>query len=450
MHHITIAAIATPPGIGGVGIIRISGPASVQIAKKIAGIVPPPRQAVLRQFRDTQGTVLDQGILIYFPSPNSFTGDDVLELHAHGGPIVLDLLLQQALILGAQLARPGEFTERAYLAGKIDLTQAEAVADLISSSTSAAALASARTLQGAFSQQIYNLKDKLLALRTLVEASLDFPDEPIDLLSSENLLGQIDELNGIQQTLVQGAKQGQLLRDGITLVIAGPPNVGKSSLLNAFTGRDTAIVTPIPGTTRDLLHDSMQIDGMPVHLLDTAGIHEAVTDVVEQEGIRRAKEAISQADRVLWVFDDAADQTQQLLNPEQIVIPPIQFTLVRNKIDLTGTAPGIKHTDSRYIEIAVSAKTGLGLDVLRQHLKACVGYQDTGEGNYMARRRHLDILHQVSTHLQAARSLITSTAAYELIAEELRQAHNALGYITGELLPDELLGEIFSQFCIGK
>jgi len=445
----TIVAIATPPGFGGIGVVRVSGPKVKEVAIAILGLIPPPRYATLKSFIDNKQQIIDQGLAIFFPAPNSFTGEDILELHGHGGPVVLDLILQRILELGAKLARPGEFTERAYLAGKLDLAQAEAIADLISSSTVSAAKASIRTLQGVLSQKIYQLKDQLLELRLYVEGALDFADEDIDWLNAGKLIERLQKLIEDHQQLLRQAQQGRLLRDGLNLVIAGAPNAGKSSLLNALTGKDAAIVTPIAGTTRDLLKEYMQIDGMPLHIIDTAGIHTGSSDLVEREGIRRAKEAINQADRVLWVFDDYTDPQHQALNQAQLPAN-VPFTFIRNKIDLTGSYPGINNYGDQ-IEVAISAATGVGLDVLRQHLKNCVGFS-ANEGDFIAHRRHLNAIEQAVTNLQAAYRLLIDLHqnSIEIIAEELRQAQHAIGQITGEVTSEDLLAEIFAKFCIGK
>jgi tRNA modification GTPase len=446
----TIAAIATPPGLGGVGIVRVSGTLVREIAVSILGLVPKPRHAVLRSFLDQNHQAIDQGIALFFPAPNSFTGEDVLELHGHGGLVVLDLILQRILSLGAKLAKPGEFTERAYLTGKLDLIQAEAVADLITSSTASAAKASMRTLQGAFSQHVHRLKDQILELRLYLEGALDFVDEDIDWFGFGNITTRLDQLLQNHQHLLSQANQGRLLRDGLNLVIAGAPNAGKSSLLNALTGKDVAIVTPIPGTTRDVLKEYIQLDGMPLHIIDTAGIRVVTGDVVEREGIKRAKTAITQADRVLWLFDDATDPHFKTLHQAELP-PDIPLTLVRNKIDLTGTQAALRKVDN-YTEIAISTVTGLGLDILRQHLKDCVGF-NINEGDFIAHRRHLDAITRALTHVQAAKILVDDDVcqySIELIAEELRHAQNAIGQITGEITTEDLLTEIFSKFCVGK
>ncbi|PVV11505.1 MAG: tRNA uridine-5-carboxymethylaminomethyl(34) synthesis GTPase MnmE [gamma proteobacterium symbiont of Ctena orbiculata] len=443
----TIAAIATPPGRGSVGIVRISGPECGRIAELLLGSVPPPRQASLRSFRDQHDNTIDSGLAIYFPNPQSFTGEDVLELQGHGGPVVLDLLLQQILQHGARLARPGEFSERAFLNGKLDLVQAEAIADLIDAESQAAARSATRTLQGAFSNKIHKLVEALIELRLYVESAIDFPEEEIDFLVdskvSERLHTILDEINATHQS----AHSGRLLRDGLTLVIAGRPNAGKSSLLNALAGAESAIVTDIPGTTRDLLRERITIEGMPLHIIDTAGMRDS-HDPVEAEGIRRAKQEMELADRVLWVFDDHTDPQHLAVDREQLP-DGVPVTLIRNKIDIAGSSP--RHNeDESGIEIALSATRGEGIDLLRAHLVQCVGYQHLGEGDFIARRRHLDALERAIEHLRQGALSLQRDRAGELLAEDLRLAQQSLGEITGEFTVDDLLGRIFSSFCIGK
>ncbi len=443
----TIAAIATPPGQGGVGIVRLSGPKCRAIAEAMIGLLPQPRHAHLTHFNDTSGQLIDEGIALFFPTPNSFTGEDVLELQGHGGPVVMDILLQTTLDMGARFARPGEFSERAFLNGKLDLVQAEAIADLITSGTVSAARLAIRSLQGKFSERIYQLVESVTNLRIYIEAALDFPEEEIDFLSdgrvSTNLQNIVDELKQV----VASAETGRLLRDGMTLVIAGLPNAGKSSLLNALAGRETAIVTPIPGTTRDLLREQIQIKGMPLHIIDTAGLRES-DDPVEREGVRRAREQIEQADRLLWVFDDQSDPDN--LSIEQALLPPnIPLTLIRNKIDIGNREPEISQC-VRGVEVALSAKEGVGIELLQQHLTDSVGYHGDVEGEFIARRRHLDALKRAAEHLTIATTVLENEAAGELVAEELRFVQNTLSEITGEFSPDDLLGKIFSSFCIGK
>lgn len=443
----TIAAVATPPGRGGVGIVRVSGPACSDISKAIIGLVPEPRYATLALFRDAEGSVIDEGIVLFFPAPNSFTGEDVMEFQGHGGPVVMDLLLSRILSQGARMARPGEFSERAFLNDKLDLVQAESIADLIEADTAAAARLATRSLQGVFSRQIHGLVHSLIQLRMYVEAAIDFPEEEIDFLSdgkvSADLRSVIENLRAVQEN----ARVGRLLRDGMHLVIAGQPNAGKSSLLNALAGRESAIVTEVPGTTRDLLREQIQIDGMPLHLVDTAGLRDS-EDRVELEGIRRAREEIAQADRILWVFDDQADPQHDALNREALP-PKVPLTLIRSKIDLTGTKPGICETKEG-MEIGLSTLNGEGIDALKQHLKECMGYRGEQEGEFIARRRHIDALERADACLLTAERVFLESGAGELLADDLLQAQNALGEITGEFSADDLLGEIFSSFCIGK
>ncbi|WP_139557249.1 tRNA uridine-5-carboxymethylaminomethyl(34) synthesis GTPase MnmE [Methylotetracoccus oryzae] len=443
--HDTIAAIATPPGRGGVSIVRVSGPGVGRVVAAILAQTLDARRARLCRFRDHDGSVIDEGLALYFPGPHSFSGEDMLELHGHGGPVVSDLLLQRVLSAGARLAQPGEFTERAFLNGKIDLAQAEAVADLIDAATEQAARSAQRSLQGDFSKHIAALCDELVWLRTYVEAAIDFSDEEIDFLNSGQVSARLGELSTRLDALVATARQGELLRDGLTVVIAGRPNVGKSSLLNRLAGRDTAIVTDIAGTTRDLLREHIQIDGLPLHVIDTAGIHDA-PDRVEQEGIRRARAAIAEAGRVLLVLDDRfPEQGEELLQELPAGVP---ITRVHNKTDLTNAPPRIEVTPSG-THVYLSAETGAGLSELRQHLKDCAGYRSEEGGIFMARRRHLEALRRTRQTLDQA--MINCGASNpELFADDLRAAHEALGEITGRFTTEDLLGSIFSSFCIGK
>lgn len=443
----TITAIATPPGRGGVGIVRVSGPACCHIAEKILGHVPKIRYAEYLPFKDQNSTIIDTGIALYFKKPHSFTGEDVLELQAHGGPVVLDMLLKIVVACGARLARAGEFSEQAFLNNKMDLAQAEAVADLIAADSESAARAATRSLQGEFSRSIHAMVENIIQLRLYVEAALDFPEEEIDFISDGKIA---DQLNTIQQALIkvfESARQGCLLREGMTLVIAGKPNAGKSSLLNQLAGREAAIVTDIAGTTRDVLREHIQIDGLPLHIIDTAGLRDS-PDRVEQEGIRRAWREIEQADRLLLVLDDRDHQDEHLVIEDKIPAH-IGVTRIYNKIDLTGREAEIKITPQG-TEIALSAKTNAGLDLLRSHLKQIMGYEQSGEGQFMARRRHLDALQTAEQHLNSAYHCLHVLRAGELLAEELRAAQEALSQITGEFTADDLLGRIFSSFCIGK
>ena len=454
----TIAAIATPPGRGGVGIIRVSGPHAAVIAQQITQRQLAPRHAGYGAFYEHQSGVaeiLDRGIALYFPGPNSFTGEDVLELQGHGGPIILDCLLREVIRLGARLARPGEFSERAFLNDKLDLAQAEAIADLIDSASEQAARSAVRSLSGEFSRRIDTLLEQLIELRLYVEAAIDFPEEEIDFLADGKIAAALHNLLAVVADVLVSARQGALLREGMTVVIAGAPNAGKSSLLNALAGRDTAIVTPIAGTTRDVLREHIQIDGLPLHIIDTAGLRDS-PDAIEQEGIRRAWLEIEKADHILLMVD-SSNAAQNQANPAAIwpgspLLAGAQpVTLVRNKCDISGLDVGlIAASDDAPCSINLSAKTGAGVDVLRAHLKASVGYNNAGDGNFSARRRHLDALERTLSFLQAGQQQLQNQHAGELLAEDLRQAQQALGEITGKFTPDDLLGRIFSSFCIGK
>jgi tRNA modification GTPase len=444
----TIAAIATPPGRGGIAVVRISGPLVSEVAVGMLGELPPPRRAVFRSFRDERGEALDSGLALYFPSPASFTGEDILELHGHGGPVVADMLLSRVLSLGARLAQPGEFSRRAFLNDKLDLAQAEAVADLIDSSTTQAARAALRSLQGEFSAAIHSLTDAVTHTRMYVEAAIDFPEEEIDFLSDNRLTDQLARAQLLCKQISDQAQQGALLRDGMTIVIAGKPNAGKSSLLNSLAGHEAAIVTNIPGTTRDVLRERINLDGMPLHIADTAGLREEA-DIVEAEGIRRAHQEMARADRILYVIDAtrAIDAAAVHLEIEKLPAD-IPLTLVFNKIDLAGLAPRIDLTDSP--TVFLSAANGTGIDLLREHLKECAGFQQANTSTMSARRRHLDALSRTQSHLHEATRQLEEHRAGELMAEELRLAQQCLGEITGEVSSDDLLGRIFSSFCIGK
>ncbi len=444
----TIAAVATPPGRGGIGVIRVSGSLVSAIAESIGKHRPLPRQASFCRFRGHDGDILDEGVLLFFPAPHSFTGEDVLELQGHGGPVVMDLLLARVLECGARLARPGEFSERAFLNDKLDLAQAEAIADLIASDTAAAARAALRSLQGQFSQQVQALVDGLIELRMYVEAAIDFPEEEIDFLADGVIAGRLSTLQEQLGALQATAGQGRLLRDGMTVVIAGRPNAGKSSLLNCLVGREAAIVTAVPGTTRDVLREQISIDGMPLHVMDTAGLRDS-DDVVEQEGIRRAWAEIEAADRILMVVDHRLGLTAEERDLREQLPANTPLTVLYNKIDLSGCAPAIEE-DEWGTKILLSAKTGAGLELVREHLKFCMGYRGSGEGLFMARRRHLEALERAATALQSAVNQLEIFRAGELVAEELREAQNALSEITGEFTSEDLLTRIFSSFCIGK
>lgn len=449
----SIAAQATAPGKGGVGIIRISGPACEQVALNLLGKVPQPRFADYLSFKDAQGQTLDQGLALFFKGPNSFTGEDVLELQGHGGPVVMDMLLQAVLKTpGVRLANPGEFSERAFLNDKMDLAQAEAIADLIESTSEQAVRSALNSMQGAFSQEVEQLVEQLTQLRIYVEAAIDFPEEEIDFLSDGKVAGDLAQIETQLHQVQNQAQQGSLIREGMKVVIAGRPNAGKSSLLNALAGKDSAIVTDIAGTTRDVLREHIHLDGMPLHIIDTAGLRDS-PDEVEQIGIERAWQEIREADKVLFVVD-ANEQQQD--NPEQIwpefmaKLPPnLPLTLIRNKADLAGLS--IEQSQSgRYACINLSAKQNQGVDILKEHLKAQMGYQGTTEGAFMARRRHLDAIEQAQQFLEQGKYQLETFNAGEMLAEDLRLAQQALSEITGEFSSDDLLGRIFSSFCIGK
>lgn len=440
----TIAAIATAPGRGGIGVVRVSGNRLLAFAKVLSGKLPAPRQASVAVFRDAENQVIDSGLLLYFPAPQSFTGEDVLELHGHGGPLVMQLLLARCLELGARLAEPGEFTRRAYLNGKIDLTQAEAVIDLIDASTTAAARSAARSLQGEFSKEIQTLLAQLIELRALVEATLDFPDEEIDFLAAADASGRLDRLRQRLTQVLDRATQGKLLQSGLHIVLAGQPNVGKSSLLNRLAGDDLAIVTPQPGTTRDLVRGVLQLAGIPLHLTDTAGLR-ATNDHIEQIGIERTWQAIDRADVVLLLVD--AREGIGAAEQEIITQLPPQITRITvfNKIDLTDKVPE-RRDEATGPTISLSAKSGVGIDLLREELLRIAGWHPA-EDVFIARKRHLLALHATRQHLDAAQGCLSNL---ELFAEELRLAQNALSSITGAFTADDLLGEIFGRFCIGK
>lgn len=443
----TIAAIATPSGQGGVGIVRVSGPQASTVAQTLLKKSLKPRVATFLDFYDESNAVLDQGIAILFKGPHSFTGEDVLELQGHGGPVVLDLLLSAVLkILSVRLAKPGEFSERAFLNDKIDLVQAEAIADLISATTTKAARSAMASLQGVFSKEIHGLLDQLTHLRMYVEAAIDFPEEEIDFLSDGKVKAMSEKLEAHFQTVIKNANQGALLKEGMNIVIAGKPNAGKSSLLNALSGRDAAIVTHIAGTTRDVLREHIDLDGLPLHIIDTAGLRDS-DDPVEQEGVKRAWHEIEKADVVLLLVDGTAVQASnpQDIWPEFVAKLPekSKLVLVRNKIDLTQEAPGF-HDGALH----VSLTQALGLEAFKQYLKDLVGF--TTEGKFMARRRHLDALHKAHNSVKIGLEQLAEHKAGELLAEDLRQAQLSLAEITGEFSSDDLLGKIFSSFCIGK
>ena len=453
MNTDTIVAQATPPGRGGVGILRVSGPKAQDIAKAVLGILPKPRYAHYLPFLASDGTTLDEGIALFFPNPHSFTGEDVLELQGHGGPVILDLLLKRILdIPGVRIARPGEFSERAFLNDKLDLAQAEAIADLIDASSEQAAKSALSSLQGVFSKKINTLVESLIHLRIFTEAAIDFPEEEIDFLSDGKIEAELEQVIQRLNEVRQEAKQGSLLREGMKVVIAGRPNAGKSSLLNALAGRDAAIVTDIAGTTRDVLREHIHIDGMPLHIIDTAGLREA-SDEVERIGIERAWQEIDQADRVLFMVDSTTtnETNPEKLWPEFIERLPknMPVTVIRNKADLTGEPLGYSEQNG-YCLIQLSARTGEGITLLRDHLKQVMGFTSSTEGGFLARRRHLQALEKAAEHLNNGQYQLTTFHAGELLAEELRLAQEALSEITGEFTSDDLLGRIFSSFCIGK
>lgn len=448
----TICAIATPPGRGGVGIVRVSGSRAKKIARAILGRELEPRKAYYGAFLDADNQTLDEGIALYFPNPHSFTGEDVLELQGHGGPVILDLLVQRTLELGARLARPGEFSERAFLNDKLDLAQAEAIADLIDASSTEAARSAVRSLQGAFSMEIHSLVEQLIQLRIYVEAAIDFPEEEIDFLSDGKVQRDLEAILDQLSRVIRTANQGSLMREGMSVVIAGRPNAGKSSLLNALAGQERAIVTDIAGTTRDVLREHIHIDGMPLHIIDTAGLREAPGEV-ERIGVERAWQEIEQADRILLMVDATETQAE---NPAEIwpdfvdrLPAGAPITVIRNKVDLVKESPGLS-TETHPPVIRLSARGDQGLDTLREHLKQLMGYESAGEGGFIARRRHLEALSRAHQSLVSGQEQLLGAAAGELLAEDLRQAQNALSEITGQFTSDDLLGRIFSSFCIGK
>ena len=449
----TIVAQATAPGRGGIGILRVSGPKAVEVAQAVLGKCPKPRMADYLPFKDADGTVLDQGIALYFKSPNSFTGEDVLELQGHGGQVVLDLLLKRILQLdGVRLARPGEFSEQAFLNDKLDLAQAEAIADLIDATSEQAARSALKSLQGEFSNKVNQLVDSVIYLRTYVEASIDFPDEEIDFLADGKIEAKLREIINQLDLVRREAKQGSILREGMKVVIAGRPNAGKSSLLNALAGREAAIVTDIAGTTRDVLREHIHIDGMPLHIIDTAGLREA-TDEVERIGISRAWTEIEQADRIILMLDSSDPDSQNIEKVRSEFLSKLPnnmpVTIVRNKVDLSGEAVEIKEENGT-TTVCLSAQTHQGVDLLREHLKQAMGFQTGMEGGFLARRRHLDALEKAAEHLQIGLVQLTEFHAGELLAEELRLVQANLSEITGQFTSDDLLGNIFSSFCIGK
>ncbi len=443
---VTICAIATAPGRGGVGVIRISGSALLSFAQAISGgKTPKPRYATYTDFVAADGSAIDNGLLLYFPGPNSFTGEDVIELQGHGGPVVMNMLLARCVELGARLAEPGEFTKRAFLNDKLDLAQAESVADLIDAASESAVRGALKSLKGAFSHEIHQLTDELITLRMLVEATLDFPDEEIDFLEAADAVGKLGRLRGSLERVQGTARQGAILREGMHVVLVGQPNVGKSSLMNALAGDEVAIVTDIAGTTRDTVREEIVIDGVPVHVIDTAGLRET-TDVVERIGIERTWQAVERADVALVLVDSREGVTAEvnaILERLPVGLPRI---FVFNKIDLANEAAGESEENGQTI-VRLSAHTLQGVDILRARLLALIGFSGASEGVYLARERHLDAIRRASHHLEMAAEIWQQV---ELFAEELRLAQNALSEITGEFTPDDLLGVIFSRFCIGK
>ena len=448
MNSDIIAAIATATGRGGVGVIRISGSNLLPFAFALTGKTPRPRYATLADFKATDGSTIDTGLLLYFPNPHSFTGEDVLELQGHGGPVVLQMLLARCLDLGARLAEPGEFSRRAFLNGKMDLAQAEAVADLIDAATASAARSAVRSLQGEFSRAIGELNEELINLRMLVEATLDFPEEDIDFLKAADAFGRLERLQRKLAEIFDRAGQGKLLQAGLHVVLAGQPNVGKSSLLNRLAGDDLAIVTPIAGTTRDALRSTIQIEGIPLHIIDTAGLRET-EDEVERIGIERSWKEIERSDVVLLLVDSRTGVTEADREILERLPKNLQRITIYNKIDLAGRQSE-RHDEADGVAVSLSAKANQGIDLLRQELLRIAGWHQT-EDVFIARERHLRALATAQEHVAAARSVVEGVLpALELFAEELRLAQQALGEITGEFTADDLLGVIFSRFCIGK
>lgn len=449
----TIAAVATASGRGGIGVVRVSGPRAKAVAITLCGREPVARHAHYGPFHADDGEVIDEGLMLFFPGPHSFTGEDVLELQGHGGPVVMDMLLQRCVELGVRLARPGEFSERAFLNDKLDLAQAEAIADLIEASSAQAARNAVRSLQGDFSRRILQLTESLVQLRIYVEAAIDFPEEEIDFLADGRVLALLENLREELSTVLREAGQGVLLRDGMNVVIAGRPNAGKSSLLNALAGREAAIVTDVAGTTRDVLREHIQIDGMPLHIIDTAGLRDT-EDQVERIGVERAIKAIEEADRILLVVDaSTAVEQREVSNWPELLLArpdPARTTVIRNKADLTGEGVALSVDADGHTTLSLSARSGDGLEALREHLKHCMGYDQTAESGFSARRRHLDALLKTAEHLDHGHAQLALAGAGELLAEDLRQAQQTLGEITGAFSSDDLLGRIFSSFCIGK
>ena len=438
-------AVATAPGRGGIGVVRLSGRDLGPFASQLTGSIPTPRRAVLARFRDAAGTEIDEGIVLYFPAPNSYTGEDVLELQGHGGPVVMQMLVRRCLELGARLAEPGEFTRRAFLNDKLDLAQAEAVADLIEASTDAAARSAIRSLSGEFSRAVLGLVEQLISLRLLVEGTLDFPEEEINFLQQGDVAGQLGGLIAAIDRLLSGARQGSLLRNGLHVVLAGQPNVGKSSLLNRLAGEERAIVTPVPGTTRDALRETIQVQGIPLHIVDTAGLRES-EDEIERLGIARSWREIERADVVLHMLDAREGMTGADRAIATRLPGDVERIVLLNKSDLAGRAPG-RESSGGQVALWISAKNGDGMAQLEEELLRVAGWHPGAEGVFLARERHLQALQDARDHLLLAEA---RQRQLELFAEELRLAQESLGSVTGEFTPDDLLGEIFSRFCIGK
>ena len=438
-------AVATAPGRGGIGVVRLSGRDLGPFASQLTGSIPTPRRAVLARFRDAAGTEIDEGIVLYFPAPHSYTGEDVLELQGHGGPVVMQMLVRRCLELGARLAEPGEFTRRAFLNDKLDLAQAEAVADLIEASTDAAARSAIRSLSGEFSRAVHGLVEQLISLRLLVEGTLDFPEEEINFLQQGDVAGQLGGLIAAIDRLLSGARQGSLLRNGLHVVLAGQPNVGKSSLLNRLAGEERAIVTPVPGTTRDALRETIQVQGIPLHIVDTAGLRES-EDEIERLGIARSWREIERADVVLHMLDAREGMTGADRAIATRLPGDVERIVLLNKSDLAGREPG-RESSGGQVALWISAKNGDGMAQLEEELLRVAGWHPGAEGVFLARERHLQALQDARDHLLLAEA---RQRQLELFAEELRLAQESLGSVTGEFTPDDLLGEIFSRFCIGK
>ena len=454
MSSETIAAIATASGIGGIGIVRVSGPEAFIIAERLTGAKPSPRSIQLSCFRaltDTTEEIIDEGLVLSFEGPHSFTGEDVVEFHGHGGPVVMDALLEEVLKCGARQARAGEFSERAFINGKLDLVQAESIADLIESGSREAARNAVRSLQGVFSDKINGLLETLTSLRVYVEAAIDFPEEEVDFLNDDKISFSLSQLATQLRDIQNSARQGVLLREGLQVVIAGSPNAGKSSLLNLLAQRDSAIVTPIPGTTRDTLREYIAVDGLPIHIVDTAGLRES-DDEIEMEGVRRAKKEIADTDHLLLVIDSTLSQQairQELATHLSNISMPESLTVILNKTDMSKIPTGLS-TCNNHTAVCLSAQTGEGLEALHRRLKESAGLRISTESGFTARRRHIDALFRTLSSIQKASELLEERTYPELVAEELRLAQQALGEITGSFSSDDLLGEIFSSFCIGK